>query len=147
MDQVDAFTIFIPGKPRAQGRPRTRVFGQKYATIYMAKEDKAYTEAGKQLVKDSAPPFYEGAVHLEFVVWVDVPKSWTKKKKASILAGGIYPTTKPDLDNYLKMGMDIVNGLVFKDDAQVTDVVARKRFVRVGHGPPVPGMQIRVSRI
>ena len=39
-----------------------------------------------------------------------------------------YPTKKPDADNIAKVVCDALNGLAYKDDAQVIDLTVHKRF-------------------
>lgn len=50
------------------------------------------------------------------------PKSWSKKKAEN----AFYHSSKPDLDNLVKSVLDAFNGIVFKDDAQVVEIIARK---------------------
>ena len=38
------------------------------------------------------------------------------------------PTKTPDIDNLLKTVLDGLNGVAFRDDAQVCEVVASKRY-------------------
>jgi Holliday junction resolvase RusA-like endonuclease len=40
----------------------------------------------------------------------------------------ILPFRKPDLDNLLKLLMDASNGLLFSDDAQLTNISVKKRW-------------------
>jgi len=56
-----------------------------------------------------------------------IPKSWTKAKKAAAEADEIYPG-KPDIDNIAKIVLDSFNGVVFEDDAQVYDLKVFKRY-------------------
>ena len=64
----------------------------------------------------------------------EIPKSWTKAKKAAAEADEIYPG-KPDIDNIAKIVLDSFNGVVFEDDAQVYDLKVFKRYAesRVNH--------------
>ncbi len=57
-----------------------------------------------------------------------VPKSWPEWKRDAALAGEIRHTTKPDLDNILKAAKDALNGVVYADDAQVTQTSMRKQY-------------------
>jgi Holliday junction resolvase RusA-like endonuclease len=34
----------------------------------------------------------------------------------------IKPTTRPDLDNYAKLTLDALNGIIWTDDSQITEL-------------------------
>jgi len=57
----------------------------------------------------------------------EIPKSWTKKKKAQAAALEINPG-KPDIDNVAKIALDALNGVAFEDDKQVYDLKVIKRY-------------------
>jgi Holliday junction resolvase RusA-like endonuclease len=61
-----------------------------------------------------------------------IPKSATKASLAAIQAGRILPKRKPDIDNVLKVVLDSLNGIAYKDDSQVVMVTGRKIY---GHEP------------
>jgi Holliday junction resolvase RusA-like endonuclease len=44
------------------------------------------------------------------------------------MAGDIRPTSRPDLDNYVKAALDAINGIVIADDALVVELEACKRY-------------------
>ena len=43
-------------------------------------------------------------------------------------AGKIFPSRKPDIDNVLKVVLDALNGVAYKDDSRVVAVSARKVY-------------------
>lgn len=43
-----------------------------------------------------------------------------------------YPSVRPDIDKYARGFLDALNGVVWRDDGQVVDLVARKRYAREG---------------
>lgn len=57
-----------------------------------------------------------------------IPKSWSLIERARSLVGNILPTSRPDGDNYLKLVQDALNGVVYKDDAQIVDSRVIKRY-------------------
>jgi Holliday junction resolvase RusA-like endonuclease len=73
-------------------------------------------------------PLLEGALSLKVVVYRTPPSSWSKMKTALALSGKIRPTPKPDLTNTIKGIEDALNGLIWKDDAQVVDLVLGKWY-------------------
>ena len=63
-------------------------------------------------------------IHLEFCFLP--PESLSKKKKT--LLKNTPHTKKPDLDNLIKFTLDVLKGIVFKDDNQVFMIRARKYY-------------------
>lgn len=54
------------------------------------------------------------------------PKSYSKKKKEELLYSEY--TKKPDTDNIAKIILDSLNGLVYKDDKQISDLTIIKQY-------------------
>lgn len=126
---TDSILLIIEGEPVGKGRPRAFRAGAGVRMFTPAKtktyEEAVAIEARKAMAK--LPPF-DGPVLLELRMVFSVPASWTKAKRAAALAGEIVPTKKPDADNVVKALCDALNGIVWIDDVQVTDLVARKHF-------------------
>lgn len=111
-----AFEVFIPMKPVAKGRPRFGRGGRVYTP-----DETAHAEAflkGYLRVKYRGL-LIEGPLAVSIVVHKERPKSQPKR---------VYPTSRPDLDNYIKLVMDAMNGLVFIDDAQVVKLDGEKKY-------------------
>lgn len=121
--------FIVYGAPQGKGRPRVGRVGDHVRMFTPAK-----TLAYEGLVAHcgaaamAGRPLLEGPVELRLLIDVQIPASWSKKKQAQALAGEILPTTKPDVDNVIKAIGDGLNGVVWKDDVQVTDVITRKRY-------------------
>lgn len=114
----------VPGPPVAKGRPR---FG-KHGTYTPPK-----TAAYEQLVRacylaQCGGQKLTGALQVSLLALFPIPKSAPKKARAEMLSGGKLPDKKPDLDNIAKAVLDALNGVAYGDDAQVTDLLARKRY-------------------
>lgn len=58
-----------------------------------------------------------------------------------MLAGQLNPTKKPDCDNIVKIICDALNGIAYKDDAQITLVQIRKKYA------DVPQVEVKLSEI
>lgn len=71
------------------------------------------------------PPL-QGPCRLTVTAFYTWPKSATKKRKAA--PDGAWKDTKPDTDNIVKIIKDSLNGIVFVDDAQCSDIRAVKRL-------------------
>lgn len=145
-------SFFIPGEPVAQGRSRmttgkkTKIVNGKKVVIKQAGKPRMYdapkSAAYKNMVsmvasqKMADHKLFEKAVAMIITVHKSIPQSWSKKKQAQATEGTIRPTVKPDIDNYTKAIFDGCNGILFKDDSQVTNVTASKIY------SPTPGVSV-----
>jgi len=115
----------IPGTPMAWARARTN--GTRHFT---ADSQLAYKRAvallGAQAMAGRAP--FTGPVVLALVAVFEPPASWSKARREAALAGEALPQSKPDWDNLGKITSDALNGIAYKDDAQVVDGRVLKRF-------------------
>ncbi|KQQ94980.1 RusA family crossover junction endodeoxyribonuclease [Massilia sp. Leaf139] len=122
-----AFTI--PGQPVAKGRPKFARRGAHVVAYTPAK-----TASYENLVKLAATTAMSGKlpstkpVALSLVLNLQVPASWSNKRRAAAIAGTICATKKPDADNVLKGIKDGCNGIVWGDDAQVVRMTIEKRY-------------------
>jgi Holliday junction resolvase RusA-like endonuclease len=71
-----------------------------------------------------------GPIRLNVMALIAMPKSIPKKRRMLAM-----PTTRPDLDNYIKQVEDALIGYAYKDDAQIVSIMARKRYVPDGDPP------------
>ncbi|MFC2000183.1 RusA family crossover junction endodeoxyribonuclease [Chloroflexota bacterium] len=84
------------------------------------------TELAQWELQQSIPEELRGAfpkhtpVRLKIGFYFPRPGSIPKKRRL--------PTTRPDLDNYLKLVQDALNKIVYDDDAQITTVYMGKRY-------------------
>lgn len=72
--------------------------------------------------------FLDGAIRADIVAFFPIPKSTSKKNKALMLAGEIKYTKKVDCDNLAKIVLDSLNGIAYKDDAQVYELSVKKLY-------------------
>ena len=116
----------IPGSPTGKGRPRSTRTGHHYTP----KQTRDYELAVKAYFAGAypgRPPWPAGVpLRLTVVACVALPKSATKAAREECAWRGIWATVKPDGDNILKIVCDALNGVAWKDDAQVAEMVCRK---------------------
>ena len=71
---------------------------------------------------NNKPPIL-GPVILDITFFMPIPKS--KKKK---IKPGDPHIIKPDISNLIKLYEDVSSGIIFKDDCQITQILARKIY-------------------
>ena len=133
--QSDTVSFTVPGNPVAKGRHRTgRTFRNKLGhrrQINYTPKQTAITEALVQSIASramGARPLMTGAVELQVKAILPIPASWSAKRQAEAAAGRILPAKKPDLSNVIKLLEDGCNTVVWRDDAQITDMSLSKRY-------------------
>lgn len=119
----------VPGQPQGKGRPRVGKIGQ-HARLFTPAKTVAYEGlvAHAAQVAMAGRDMLLGAVTVRMAIACQVPESWSGKKQRAAIAGEIFPTTKPDVDNTVKAIFDGCNGVAWKDDVQVVDLVLTKRY-------------------
>lgn len=122
----------VPGRP--QGKARARTFYnpklQKMSSItpestvlYENLISTCYQNAaGNNRFSD------EAYIKLRIQAFYEVPKSASKAKKAMMLSGEVLPSRKPDIDNIAKVVLDALNGVAYRDDVQVVELLMRKQY-------------------
>lgn len=128
----------VPGVPRPQGSKRHVGNG---VMVESCKELKGWRQAVTDTAIAAGASRWEGPVRVELVFRFDRPKShWgAKGLRPSAPAAKV---TKPDLD---KLARGVLDALwpCWGDDAQVVELLARKRFCEQGE---LPGVLVLVER-
>ena len=126
--------IVIYGEPVPQGRPKFASYGG-HVHAYDPQKSKNY----KQLVRfwvtqylkklDGFTP-YENALCVDLTFYLGIPTSWSKQKRIQASQGAIRPIGKRsnDADNLCKGVLDACTGLLWVDDAIITDLSVKKRY-------------------
>ena len=121
----------IIGKPIGKARPRLGRYG-----TYTPQKTVNYESLISYTFTQKYPNFkpYEGEIKVKIEAIFEVPKSYSKKKRESLLpipgikySGAGYPH-KPDVDNITKIILDSLNGITYKDDSQVTCLLIFKEY-------------------
>lgn len=112
--------FIVYGDPVAQGRPRFSTAGG-FARAYDPAKSRDYKDyirlAAAEQMRGN-PPF-EGPLALSVRVFRPTPKQFSNKKAGIAEQMHIRPTTKPDLDNYVKCIKDALKSVCWHDDSQV----------------------------
>ena len=117
----------VPGKIIGKGRPRLNTYTGSVYTPTRTKDYEALVQQYFLLKYPKYKPF-EGRVKVEINALFEVPKSAKKSEKELMLNNSINPTKKPDIDNIVKIVLDAMNGVAFKDDIQITKLNVEKAY-------------------
>lgn len=128
---MSSICFTVPGKPQGKARARTGynpktkqvmshtpdktvLYENFIKTCYMQVTDKSF---------DNGQP-----LSISIVACFEPIKSISKKQRELMLQNKVRPTKKPDIDNIIKAILDALNGVAYKDDTQVVQVMATKKY-------------------
>ena len=137
-------TFVVHGEPRGKARPRfdsrhRRTFTPKGTKEYEKQIRKVYLHAyagGDDLI---SPDPLEGPLRMVITAGFRIPKTASKIRKDGMIHGLIFPTKKPDADNIAKIIADALNGIAYKDDAQIVILYVAKHYTQ---GEPYVHIQL-----
>ena len=98
--------------PIPASRPRVT----RWATYY-GKKYSQFKENMETLTNDTKFTPLEGNIYASLRFYIQIPKSWSKKKKK--VKDGAYCDNHADIDNYCKAILDCLNGVYYIDDRQI----------------------------
>ena len=123
-----AMTIFftVYGEPQGKGRPR---FSGRHA--YTPRKTVDYERLIQtEYRRQCGGAGFAGGVPLAVTVdaYYAMPKNANAHRRGEMAAKEKRPTKKPDSDNFLKVVCDSLNGIAYKDDAQIADTETHKWY-------------------
>lgn len=136
---AEPVTFSVAGAPQGKGRARAFRKGN-FIGHYTPEKTRSY----EGMVRHEATLAMAGRAPIEAPVFVqltaifDIPKSFSRARRADAMGNHIKPAKKPDIDNIIKVWVDAMNGVVFKDDCQIV----RGEYAKV-YGP-VPMVVVTV---
>lgn len=128
MTFIVTFKVF--GEPVAKGRPRFTKTGRTYTPKKTHDYESEVAMMAKAAMGTSEP--LETPVAVYVYVTFPVPPSYSNKRREACLKGFERHMKRPDLDNCVKAVTDGMNGIVYKDDSQITSIHATKVWGDVG---------------
>jgi Holliday junction resolvase RusA-like endonuclease len=118
--------IELAGEPQGKGRPRfVRSTGHAYTPAATRSYETTLRLAAQAVMAGRIP--IDGAVEVEVLACMPIPASWSRVKRSDAITGMIKPTSRPDVDNLVKM-LDAFNEIVWRDDKQVVSCWVSKVY-------------------
>lgn len=117
----------VPGKITGKARPRVNTITGR---AYTPSNTKDYEMLIKQYFKVKYPHYetLEGRIKVKIIAYFAIPKSTNKEQQKEMLENKISPTKKPDIDNIIKIILDAMNKMAFKDDSQIAKLEIEKVY-------------------
>ena len=119
-DNAPLIYCYIPGDPKGKGRPR---FSRKSGRAYTPEQTmSAESWVRTCWLEEHGQTMLECPIELGLTIGMQIPRSWSNKRKAAARAGLELPTKVPDIDNIYKLAEDALNGIAWVDDKQIVAV-------------------------
>jgi len=131
---IFVFNIEPQPKQSVRSRIAKRKDGKQYIAHYQPKSKELYVENLADMAKKQLPldfKMIEGIIHVAKLHYIyTVPKFFTKKQVEFVQSGGIIEKgTQPDIvDNLNKPLFDALQGIVYKNDGQITTIDNAKKY-------------------
>lgn len=131
----------IDEKPIGKARHRTFSRGGKTMSYDPQSEQKnaCKIKFTQQMSEQGYSEACKGSFHVDMRFGMPIPKSWPKKRKNESM--GQWHTSKPDIDNIAKYYLDVMNGIVFFDDNQVSSLKCEKIY------SDLPFVDVKITKL
>ena len=119
----------IPGEPQGKGRARAArtKMGVRMFTPEKTRSYEAIVRSISAEAMGTMTPI-EGPVAMHLRAYFQAPKNLKKSYREAVDRETLPVTKRPDVDNIAKSLADGMNGIVYKDDAQVFSATAEKFY-------------------
>lgn len=119
----------VDGLPVPKGRPKFTSMGG-FVRAYTPKQTLHYEVLVKKAAQEAMglTEVLETPVGVYLYFRLPIPTSYSKKRKETCVTGIEKPIKKPDLDNLAKSILDGMNGVIYKDDAQIVSLHLTKVY-------------------
>ncbi len=118
----------VPGIPVPKARARVvNIKGRSVSFTPKKTKDYELVLASIASLAMRGRQLLSGPLAINATFTLPIPASWSKKKKESAITQRLRPTTRPDLDNLLKV-VDGLEKVVFRNDSQIVEVHMSKKY-------------------
>ena len=120
----------VLGEPGSKGRPRFSRVGN-YTKTYTPQKTESYENLVKLEYRVQCKDYKfpdDAQLDVRILAYFGIPKSKSNKMKRLMEDKTLRPLKKPDADNIIKVILDSLNGLAYKDDTQVVDLQIRRFY-------------------
>ncbi|HII4440510.1 TPA: RusA family crossover junction endodeoxyribonuclease [Clostridium perfringens] len=115
--------VVVTGKIRGKARPRICK-----GHAFTPKDTVKYEKLVRDCYKEQDGRYLDGSIKALIIAYYKIPKSYSKKRVQAIREGLEKPTKKPDADNIAKIILDSLNGIAYKDDSQIIELIIIKKY-------------------
>ena len=115
--------VIVEGTIKGKARPRVCK-----GTAFTPRDTIEYENWVKINYKQQDGKYLNGPIKAKIIAYYKIPKSYSKKRVQAIRSGLDLPLKRPDIDNCIKIILDSLNGIAYKDDSQIVELAGLKRW-------------------
>ena len=120
----------VPGEPTGKGRPIVTRGGHAFTPQKTVNyENLVKVEFERQCRGERFPD--DAQLDMRITCYYGLARSDSRRKRQAKLDGVLRPTKKPDCDNVGKIIADSLNGLAYRDDAQIVRMIIEKYYAAI----------------
>lgn len=123
---MGAMKFTVHAIPKAKGRPRVTKSGHAFTPKATKEYEELIASEWESQWGGIEPTARPITIRMEF--YMPIPKSTSKANRKRMAVGLEVPAKKPDIDNLAKAILDGLNGKAYKDDNQIVEMTAIKRY-------------------
>jgi len=125
---MSTITFTLPGTPQPKGSTRAFVRGGRAITTSDNPKVAAWQEALSIVAWAARRAHGGGEVYPSSDAAIIVEAWFYFPPPIKMPPGRVYPTVRPDVDKCARALLDALTGVLYYDDGQVVDLLARKRY-------------------
>jgi len=126
---TEPLVFFLAGEPKPKQGDRSYIakskMGKRYIQHYT---DKSVTSAQNAYRFQLQAQLPSGFTPIESAVSLEVEFRFTPLKSKNKLGRRFYKPTRPDIDNLLKLLLDVLKGVLIHDDNLIVEIRAKKVY-------------------
>lgn len=130
----------VVGDPHGKGRPRYTKAGHAYTDPNTREYEKRVAAEYEKYCGSYEFP-EDSALNISVTAFYKIPKSASKAKRAAMQSGEIRPKKRPDIDNVIKIVLDGLQGIAYKDDKNITNVTGTKLY------SSIPRVEVKIWEV
>ncbi|MHA2274820.1 MAG: RusA family crossover junction endodeoxyribonuclease [Candidatus Kariarchaeaceae archaeon] len=118
------YKFIIPVDPKAKKRPKV----YRWSTVNPSQNDEEVIASLFNQLEGQPDKPLNGQIRVQAKFFKNPPKN-TPKWQLPLMEQGVFrPAKSPDLDNYVKLILDALNGLLWEDDRYIVEMHSGKFY-------------------
>ena len=134
------FTVYT--SPRPKKRPKV----YRWSTVNPSEKDEKLLAGKIKSLSNCPKKPLAGQISVDFKFYINPPKSTPKWQLPIMEQAILRPNKSPDLDNYVKLILDSLNGILWEDDRYIIEINSAKYYTTDQEKIEIKMQQTNISK-